>query len=210
MNHIGEKYGSYTVVERTNDKTPHGNCIYVAQCTCGICKRDTLSNIKYAMVKDECPHYGHIGDLVYPCFQIKTRKLSAIFRGMLSRCYDKEDKAYRFYGAKGVTVCEEWINSPGKFESWALANGYLDGLTIDRIDESLGYSPNNCRWIDGETNTRFKSTTNYITATVTLSGKQWASLIPDVGINYINKLMRNKGEEETVRFIEEKLKDKRK
>jgi hypothetical protein len=210
MKHIGETYGSYTIIEETNDKTPHGGRIYVAQCTCGICKRDILSNIKYSMKTNKCPHYSYFGDVKYCHGLIKNVNISSIFRGMLSRCYNEEDKTYRFYGAKGVTICDEWVNAPNKFEDWALSNGYSAGLTIDRIDESLGYFPDNCRWIDGETNTRFKSTTNYITATVTLSGKQWASLIPDVGINYINKLMRNKGEEETVRFIEEKLRDKRK
>ena len=106
-------------------------------------------------------------------------------------------------------VCQEWLDNPTLFEEWADNNGYKENLTIDRICENGNYEPDNCRWTVLQNNSRFKSNTNYITATVTLSGKQWASLIPDVGINYINRLMRNKGEKEVVDFIEYKLRDKR-
>lgn len=71
-------------------------------------------------------------------------------------------------------MCQEWIDDPASFEEWAYKNGYKNNLTIDRINEDRNYCPDNCRWITLEENSRFKSTTNYITATVTLSGKQWA------------------------------------
>lgn len=54
-------------------------------------------------------------------------------------------KAFRYYHEKGVSVCDEW-SSYEAFEAWALANGYSDGLEIDRKDNDLGYSPDNCRW----------------------------------------------------------------
>lgn len=82
---------------------------------------------------------------------------------MKRRCYNPAAKDYRFYGAKGITICEEWLENPYKFYTWALDNGYTDELTIDRIDPKKSYCPENCRWIEPKTNSKIKSTTRVIT-----------------------------------------------
>ena len=50
---------------------------------------------------------------------------------MKQRCYNPNEKSYKWYGAKGIKICDEWINSPKSFEEWSLQNGYNDNLTID-------------------------------------------------------------------------------
>ena len=207
MNHIGEKYGSYTIVEETNQRSSDGHRIYKAVCDCGAERSATLSNIKYQANK-KCPHYAYIGDLKVPYGTIKNNRIKDIFFNMLRRCYDSSNGDYKSYGNKGITIYKEWIENPALFEEWSLNNGYKYYLTIDRIKEDEGYFPSNCRWVTRAENTRYKSNTNYITATVTLSGRLWASLIPDIGINYINTLVRERGEEVAVKFIEDKLKNK--
>ena len=75
------------------------------------------------------------------------------FYNMKNRCYSEKNISYKNYGGKGIKVCDEWLNDFNKFKEWALNNGFKRHLTIDRIDNSKGYSPDNCRWVTQSFNT---------------------------------------------------------
>lgn len=80
-------------------------------------------------------------------------RLYAVWCDMKNRCYNPNYAEYRYYGQRGIFVCEEWKNDYPAFRDWALANGYDEHnknkeCTLDRIDVDKNYCPDNCRWVD--------------------------------------------------------------
>lgn len=131
----------------------------------------------------------------------KNKRIGKIYRNIKQRCYNKKDKSYKWYGDKGIKVCDEWLNNPKSFEEWSLQNGYTDELTIDRIDEDKDYSPDNCRWISSVDNSKYKSTTSVINVDGEVhTGKDWSKIL-GLGTNTINTYVRKYGLYDTIEFI---------
>lgn len=162
----------------------HGDAQYLCKCDCGnykVIKANNLKNgnthscgcLKKQMMHDKQFKHGDACE--------NETRLYRIWRGMVSRCYTPSATEFQNYGGRGICVCNEWKNDYQSFKCWALMNGYSDHLTIDRIDNNLNYTPDNCRWISKNDQMLNKSnnrliTFNGITKTIT----EWAR---DIGIN---------------------------
>lgn len=206
-NIIGTIQGIFKVLYECDFKSNDGHRMFHVRCIkCGWETNIQKHQIKYTK---KCNHLTinkeYVADHVW-----SSARLRQIYDCMYYRCYNKKDKAYRFYGEKGIKICEQWLHNSKKFEEWALNNGYKEDLTIDRIDSSKGYSPENCRWISSSNNSKYKSTTNIIEVNNEKhTGREWAKIL-QVSTNTINLLLRKHPEEKVKKFIELRLIDKNK
>lgn len=104
---------------------------------------------------------------------LRNNKLYNCLANIKGRCYNPNHRDYKYYGAKGIILCDEWLNSFNCFEQWALNNGYKSGLSLDRINVNGPYSPDNCRWVEWKLQARNKNQTIYVEG---LSLKEYCEL----------------------------------
>lgn len=176
----GQKFGTLTVIEFSHRK--NNRTYWICKCDCGTVKvyrADFLKGkgfhscgcVSKEKSRERCRELGH-----------KTRthgmsntRLYKIYSNMKDRCYRKSCKAYKYYGARGITIHKEWLDDFENFYKWSISHGYKGNLTIDRIDNDGNYEPSNCRWVDMKAqanNTRKNVKITYKNKTQTL--KEWA------------------------------------
>ena len=84
----------------------------------------------------------------------KQSPIIRIFQCMYMRCYCESHEFFNLYGGRGIAICDEWLHDRKAFVDWSFSNGFKDGLSIDRINNNKGYSPNNCRFVSQKRQTR--------------------------------------------------------
>lgn len=118
---------------------------------------------------------------------------------MIQRCHNPNHKHYSHYGAIGRTVCDEWRNDPKAFIEWAESHGYQKGLSLDRIDNEKGYSPDNCRWVDRYVQQNNMRRNHYLTiGGETHSISEWARIKGISKSTIEGRLQRGLSDEEAV------------
>lgn len=165
-NLVGKKFDKLTVTKflGTNKHTEH---IWECVCDCGtICTVTTnsLMNRKFHRCR-KCAGKAISATKTKMFYAINpTReniRLHETYVNMITRCYNKNYKAFERYGGRGIKVCEEWKQDENKFAEWATCHGYDIALTLDRIDNDGNYEPNNCRFVDRTVQANNRKT-NYI------------------------------------------------
>ena len=159
---IGKRYGSLVVLG-FSDKRDKGNHKYlVCRCDCGNEKVISMTHVRSGASKS-CG-----------CGVVKTTikrstthngthtRIYHIWLGIRRRCYNPNDFSYRYYGARGIKMAEEWSDF-STFREWSKTSGYSDNLTIERIDVNGDYCPSNCKWITLEEQARNKRTNRLVT-----------------------------------------------
>ena len=160
----GNKYGRLTVIEFAGNNKQH-NSMWKCKCDCG--KEVVLRG--YSLTSGHTQSCG--------CYNIekilernhkhglRSTRLYTIHFLMVRRCENPNTDDYKNYGARGITVCDSWKGKNGfiNFYKWSMEHGYKNDLTIDRIDNNKGYSPDNCRWVTREVQNNNRRNTRYVT-----------------------------------------------
>ena len=201
---VGTRIGIYDVLYECNRKTNDGHRLYHVKCS--ICGFETDMAKRYIYEPKICKHVSITGRYIHGgTYKWNNKRLKTIFEGMKARCYIPTNKSYRWHGAKGIKICDEWLDNPLSFEEWSLANGYNDDLSIDRKNGNKNYCPENCRWITINDNSKYKSTTRKITVNnITHTGKDWGRLL-GLSKNRINNYIRKYGIDKTKSFISKRM-----
>lgn len=150
----GDKFSKLTVINEVDRmRLPSGqtNRAFLCKCDCGTIKTVRLVHLKRGRI-------ASCGCIIKKRGGSPFASLAKIWRAIKYRTSESYFERHLYFD-KGVSVCEEWINSWDLFRDWSLKNGYSKGLHIDRIDNSKGYSPNNCRWVTCKVNQNNKDNT---------------------------------------------------
>ena len=161
----GEKFNKLTVLELDHIEQKHykqnkANIeFYKCKCDCGkiiIVQKAYLKNshVQSCGCLNLANHTKHNG---------KGTRLYRIWAGIKNRCNNPNADAYKNYGGRGITICNEWENDFINFRNWALENGYNDNLSIDRIDVNGNYESNNCKWASEQEQSNNRRKNHYIT-----------------------------------------------
>lgn len=173
----GKRFGTLCVLGLSPDTGKGKKPVvkWLCRCDCG----------KTVAVKGDSLRSGHTKSC--GCGKVKhgeshKKRLYETWCNMKARCYNGNRPDFERYGGRGIRVCGEWREDYTAFRDWALAAGYSDSLTIDRIDPDGDYCPENCRWADAKTqanNVRRNRVIEYLGERKTMS--EWAE---DFGLSY--------------------------
>lgn len=160
-----KEFNFLQVIEKCENSM--GNQIYwKCKCVCGKEINVTTRNLRSGKVKScGCMKRIALSDKKKTHGMTDTR-IFRIWSGMKFRCYIPSSSGYENYGGRGITICPEWLGEHGfeNFAKWSFENGYADNLTIDRKDNSKGYSPDNCRWVTQKEQANNRRNNRFLTA----------------------------------------------
>lgn len=180
----GYTFGYFTVVKEAPYKIRNNGQkvrMWECRCECGNVRYLNRREIVTEKRKSCGCKFNELQRLKATVHGDSHTRLHNIWSGMRERCYTKSDFHYKWYGERGIKMCDEWKDDYVTFKEWAVSNGYSEQLTIDRINVDGDYSPENCRWVTLKVNANNKRNNHRLNV---LGGSWTLSELEDMtGIN---------------------------
>ena len=155
----GNTYGFLNVLKKA--ETTGKNARWECRCICGKITTVESRKLRTGKIKSCGCKRGILKIQSMGTHGKTNTRLYSMWHSMKSRCNYDTKGSERYYG-RGIKVCSEWEHDFIAFHNWAVNNGYKDNLSIDRIDNNKGYSPDNCRWVDLDIQNNNRSTNKYL------------------------------------------------
>ena len=149
----GQKFGRLTVIERV-ENNKHGKARWKCECECGNDVFIPTGDLKSGRTQSCGCFNKERTKESRTTHGLTDHPLYRVWSNMRKRCYGTNNPAYATYGARGIQICDEWLDDFQVFYDWAISNGFSEGLSIDRIDNDGNYEPSNCQWITISENIR--------------------------------------------------------
>lgn len=163
---VGQRFGRLTVIKKIGvrkvGQRGQTKTVWLCKCDCGN-EKEVLRN---SLVSGNTKSCGCLEKETKKTMHVKhgeaKTRLWKIWCGMRERCNNPNNQDYSYYGGRGIIVCDSWSDKKDgfiNFRSWAMANGYTDELTLDRVNVNGNYEPSNCRWATRKEQTRNRNIT---------------------------------------------------
>lgn len=164
-----KKFGRLRVIERAENRVTKGGntkVMWKCQCDCGKSVIVSASDLKSGDTRScGCFHKELLSSMA-KTHGLSKSKIRTVWRNMIARCENPKCSAYKNYGGRGITVCQEWHDLE-TFAKWAFENGYDENAghkecTIERKDVNGNYEPSNCVWVSMKEQSRNRRNNNII------------------------------------------------
>ena len=203
INLTGQKFGRLVVVKRAKNRGRR-TC-WLCRCMCGnecIVHADSLHSgntqscgcLHSENLRKRNTIHGKANERIYK-----------IWTSMHTRCTNHKHSDYCNYGGRGISVCVQWQKDFMAFYEWAMASGYSNDSTLDRIDNNGNYEPENCRWVARhQQSSNKRNNTDFVGVSFCAQRKKYIAYLKNNGKYILHKRFKSKDDAIKARLIAEK------